>query len=272
MEEQKQTVETEVEQTPQVKLVDKEPVVAAFEQTTPAPKKKNIWLIAGAVVLVVIALGAVWMRLEREGRVGTTFFAGMFAAQEASAPVATVNGQTLRNADLMLSVEQLEQAAIAQGQNLEDPAVQTQIQELAVEMLVNTTLLKQQAQSEGIVITEAQVTERMEQLEIEAGGAEVLAARMEEFGIDRDTFAADVRTELTIVALLESVFSDSDLQPTDEEVTALYEEVAQTQTDVPPLDEVRPQVEAQLQQNKEQQAVEMYLEELRAVADIEIVS
>lgn len=276
MEEKKTPVESGAEQQPQVKLVDKEPVVAAFEKmpaAIPTPiQKKSPLMISIAVVLVVIALGAVWMRLEREDRVSTSFFSSIIASQEAGATVATVNGTELLGKDLELSIEQLEQAAIAQGRNPADEKIKTDIRELAVDMLVNTTLLQQAAETEGIAITDEQVQERMTQLEIESGGAEVLAARMEEFGIDRDTFARDVRTELTIVTLLDTVFAVSDLSVTEEEVAAVYEQAGGASPDAPSLAEVRPQIEAQIVQSKEQSVVDAYLEELRAAADIKIVS
>jgi peptidyl-prolyl cis-trans isomerase SurA len=210
--------------------------------------------------------------MESEGRVGTTFFSGMMAAQESGTVVANVNGEVLRGGDLELSIGQLEQTAIAQGQNPQDPQIQTEIRELATEMLVNTTLLQQAAEEAGITVTAEQIEERIVQLETESGGAEVLMARMEELDIDRSTFEADVRTELTIVALLDTVFAGLDLSASDEEVSAVYEQAASSQEGVPPLEEVRDQVEAQVIQDKQQAAVDAYIDELRAAADIEIVS
>lgn len=276
MEEQKKTTE-EAEVTPQVKLMDKEPVVAAVEQTPApvaqgAPKKRANTFTIVAIVLVLIALVAVWFRLEKENRVDTTFFSSLIEKQEANAVVATVNGEELYGKDLELSMEQLRQAAIAQGLDPETEPIATEIRTQAIEMMVNTELLQQAAAEEGVEVTEEDVTARMEQIEADAGGAEVLAERMEEFDIDRETFAADVRTELVITELLEGVFAEADLEVTDEEVDAVYVQGGGGTEGVPELEVVRPQIEAQIVRAKEQAAVDAYLAELRTTADIEIES
>lgn len=278
MEEQKKPVEA-VEKKPEVKLADKEPITAAVEGTTMPvagaavkPRKKNYTYTIAAVALVLFALGAVWFRLEKEGRVDTSFFSGVIDAQKANEVVATVNDDVLRYDDLELSLEQLRQAAMVQGQDPEAPELAEQLRSQATDMLINTTLLEQEANKQGIVITQEQITTRMAELEEAAGGAEVLAARMTEFGIDRETFSEDVRVELTVLALLDTVLTEEDTVVTEEEVVAIYENAAASGVQVPPLDEVRLQIEAQVRQSKEQTVVENYLAELRQAADIEIVS
>lgn len=276
MEEQKKTVSTDSDAQPQVTLLDKEPVAQAVEPTpvavTETTKKSNRLYIVGAIVLVVVALLAVWMRLEREGRVDTSFFSSLQFSQSTSATVAVVNGEELVNQDLELSIEQLNQAAVAQGRNPEDEVIKNDIREAAIDMLVNTTLLQQSAASEGVVISDEEVFERISALTEQAGGSEVLESRMQEFGIDQDTFEDDIRTELTITTLLDDVLAEADLTVTEAEVVAVYEQAGGTQPDAPTLDEVRPQIEQQILQTKERAVVDEYIDSLRAVADIEIVS
>jgi peptidyl-prolyl cis-trans isomerase SurA len=281
MEEKKEAHTTESTTTdahPQVKLMDKEPIAVAMEHSPEpvathiaAPARRSWKFTAVAVVLVVVALLAVLFRLEKEGRVETNLFSGIIASQEANAKVAVVNGEALRKTDLTVSADQLAQAATAQGLDPNDPEVRAQIESQALEMIVNTELLTQVAAQKEIVIEDSVVAERITAIETDAGGAETLDARLAEFDITREMLTADVTTELTIRALLDSVFVDADMTITEEEIVTVYESAGGPDAGLPPLDEVRSQITAQLQQVREQAAVEEYLVSLREGADIEIL-
>jgi len=277
-------VAAQPEPTPQVALVDTEPIKAAVEPT-PTPTANTAAPVAGAavkkrsskytiitIVLVVIALLVVVYQLERQDRIGTNIFGGMIASMEANAPVAVVNGTELNAGDLEAGVEQLQQAAAAQGLDPADPTVQAEIRTQAVDMLVNTTLLEQAAVAEGVIIEESAVEARISELAESAGGREALDARLAEFAIDEAQLYSDVRNELTIRALLDIVFADAEVTASEEEILAVYQGAVEANGPgvVPPLEEVRAQIEGQLVQTKEQEALDGYLQQLRADADIEL--
>ena len=234
---------------------------------TPPVKKRNYFTYI-AIALVVVALVAVWLRLEREGRVDTQVFntvAGLFAGDPT---VVTIDGTKLRESDLELSVEQLTQAAAAQGVDTTTEIVQAEIRSQAIQILTNTTLLTAAAEKAGIEVTKEAVDARRVELEEAAGGAEVMQARMTELNIEEGVFEDDIRTELTITQLLEGVFAEADTTATEEEVQAVYDRASGSGADVPPLEEVRSQIEVQISQTKEQDVVAAYIDELRAAADI----
>ena len=265
---------------PEVSLVDSEPIKAAMEATVvptagaavSAKKRSNRYTII-TVIVVVLTLLVVLFQLERQDRVGTNVFGGMIAALEANTPVAIVNGERLMAEDLSAGVEQLEQAAAAQGLDLNDPAVRTEIDTQAREMLVNTTLLKQAAAAGGIIIEESAVTARIDELAASAGGLDLLLERLQEFGITQEQLTLDITEELTIRALLdEVVFAELDLAISEAEITFVYQGAvdANGAENIPPLEEVRDQIAAQLSQAAEQAALDTYLQTLRADADIEL--
>ncbi|NEN93524.1 MAG: hypothetical protein F6K48_33470 [Okeania sp. SIO3H1] len=262
----KEVSEVETKETKQSDTNKLEPVTTLNRAT---PKKRN-YLTYAAVVLVIFALCAVWFRLESEGRVGTTLFSGITEMQRDRSVIAVVNGEVLRVRDLDLSIEQLSQAATAQGLDPTTGAVESEIFDQAIDMVVNTTLLEQAAVEAGIDITDEQIRERITELEVEAGGAEVLAARMEAFDVSQEMFEADVRAELTIVTLLDGVFAEQDFTVTEEEVVAVYEQAGGGGEGVPPLEAVSPAIERQILQTKQQAAVDDYLAELREAADIDL--
>ena len=137
-------------------------------------------------------------------------------------------------------------------------------------MLVNTELLKQAASEKGINISDEAVSERLEGIKTEIGGEEVLNERMTSLGITEDRLYKDVRDELTIQQLLETVFEEAVIEVTEEEVSALYQGAGGEEAGLPALEEVREQVEAQVRASKEQVAIDNYLTELKELAEIEI--
>jgi FKBP-type peptidyl-prolyl cis-trans isomerase (trigger factor) len=271
------TVDTPAETTPQVELVDSEPIETVME-ATPAPitgasvkSKSNKYTII-TVIIVALALLIVLFQLEKQDRIGTNVFGGVITTMEANAPIAVVNGIELQVEDLATGTQQLEQAAAAQGLDLADPTVRAEIEAQAIEMLVNTTLLEQAAVANGVVVEEEAVTARITELEESAGGKEALAARLAEFSIDEAQLYKDVSDELTIRALLDVIFADAQVVASEEEITAVYQDAVAANDPgvVPPLEEVRAQIATQLVQTKEQAALDTYLQELRADANIEL--
>lgn len=230
------------------------------------PKKNGNFvtlLIVGAVILGLAALFMFFMNDQGD----TETVVGIDPEQV----VATVNGTDIVGADLTTSISQIAATAQIQGIDVTDPAVQSDIQAQAVEMLVNTELLEQEAEERGIVVTDADVEARIEALIQEIGSEEALNERMTNLGIDDDTLRDDVKSELMIQELLDQVFAEEDITVTDEEINSLYDNSVAGSTDAPDLAEVRPQVEAQIRASKEQVVVDEFISSLRTDADIEIV-
>ena len=285
MEEKKETentTPTSTDTTPQVNLMDKEPVVASVEGT-PAPtasaavvaptKKPTSWkLIVITLLLVAVALLAVVYVLEKEGRLNTTLFSGIIAEQEANKPVAVINGEVLTAEDLDASIEQLSLSATAQGANPNDPEIRAEIESQAFELLINAELLKQAAVAQGITVSEEELAARIQELEESAGGAEAFQARLAEFEVSEAQLQSDVSEELSIQALLDSVFADTVVPATEAEVQEVYDNAlaASGGQALPPLEDVRAQIEQQILQTREAEQVEIYLQTLRADADIEL--
>ncbi len=220
------------------------------------------------VVLVVLALLALVYALEEKGKLQTGIFDGVQKQVSKHTAAATVNGSKISEYDLNISMTQLSSGAAAQGANVTDPAVQTEIKTQALEMLINTELLKQEAANREIVVTEEEVNTRLETLKTDVGGEEVLNQRMAEFGINKKTLLRDIKNELTIQKLLDEVFKEKSVVVTEEEIVAFYDQAGGAEAGLPGIDEVRTQIEAQLKATKEQGVVTTYLEELRGKADI----
>ena len=271
------SVEPAAEAAPKVNLMDKEPSVAAVENS-PEPtagaavkNRSNIYTIV-TTVLVIVALLAVLFQLERQGRIGTNLFGSMIAALEADTSVATVNGEDIKVSDLEEAIEQLSQAAAQQGFDITDAGVSGEIRNQAVEMMVNIKLLEQSAIVNNIVVEQEAIDARITELAEAAGGREELLARLAEFEIDEVQLRLDVEEELTIRALFDQVFSDEQSEVTQEEIVEMYDNAVAGSNGqpLPPLEEVSDQISQQIQQTKEQAAIEEYVQQLRTDADIVI--
>ncbi len=224
-----------------------------------------------AVVLVLIALLGIVFLMEQQGRLNTGIFEGAQAALSKNKAVAKVNNRKISRYDLDVSMSQIATGAAAQGADVESAEVKKEIQTQALDMLVNTELLKQEASARNIKIGGEEVEARLETLKTDVGGEAVLKERMAEFNIDEKTLRRDIKNELTIQKLLAAVFAEKTVAVTEEEIKAFYDQAGATEAGLPALEEVRVQIETQLKTAKEQEVVTAYIEELRAKATIEVL-
>lgn len=236
------------------------------------PKKSLLKIYIGAAILVVLIILGVMYQLEKEGRSPTNIFGSIIENQRAGAVVAVVNGEKIINSELDISISQFTQMATFQGVDVNDAGIQAEIKDQALDVLINTELLKQSAAEKNITVSDAQVDEKIEAVKTDMGGEEALLARMEELNISYDKLRADIKDEILIQTLLEDIFAEKGISVSEEEITALYEGSGGEEAGLPPLEEVREQVEAQVRATKEQQAIDEYLSEMRAAAEIEVVS
>lgn len=263
----KVTEVVEVEAVSPEALTSETPIAAAVGTLS----KVKWQYYAVAVAIVVVLLGGLVYVMEQQGRLQTGIFSGVQKMVAGKTSVATVNGNKITRYDLDISVAQISAGAVAQGADIANPEIKAQIQTQAIDMLVNTELLKQEAASRGITITDEQVTERLETLKTDVGGEEVLAERMKEFKIDEKTLVRDIKNELTIQALLDIVFAEKSIAVTDAEITEFYNAAGGAEAELPPLAEVREQIEAQIKSTKEQEVVTAFVEELRGKGTVEIL-
>jgi SurA N-terminal domain len=181
------------------------PAIALLTTKLTATKKFLMgrkYTIAAVVLVLVALLGLVFL-MEQQGRLNTGIFDGVQQTLSKNKAVALVNDGKISRYDLDVSMSQIATGAAAQGADVESAEVKTEIQSQALDMLVNTELLKQEAATRGIEITGEEVEARLETLKADVGGEDVLKQRMQEFNIDEKTLRRDIKNELTIQKLLE---------------------------------------------------------------------
>ncbi len=245
-----------------------EPVATPVESGT----KKPAWMYyaIAAIVLIILALGLLYV-MEKQGKTDTGLFDSILTMQSQQVTVALVNGQSISQYELDTSIEQLSAGAASQGIDQNDPQVQQGLRDQALEVLINTELLRQEAERRGVTVTDEEVQARLDALVQQVGGEEVLAERMEEFGVSMETLESDIRSELAIQKVLDAVFAEREITVTEEEINEYYTAAGGEEAGLPPLQEVRDQVELEVQNTKQQEIINELITELRASATIEII-
>jgi len=173
---------------------------------------------------------------------------------DADTAVATVNGEVIT----MAEVSSIQQLFAQQWQQISA--------EDTLEQLINQKLLEQQVtplstqETENIVI---------EQLSVQNMTLDDYKEQIAMQGASYEEELENARQWFAIQAHLESKLG-TDFAVSDEEVRAFYDAYVQSSPEaLPPFEEVEADIIAVVQQQKQQEAVQNYLEELRANADIQ---
>ena len=239
----------------------------------------NVRAYVGAVIVILLISAGLLFVLEKEGRISTGLFSGIIGKMEASLPAARVNDEVISKKEFDSSLQQLTQMAVSQGGgDVTDPAFTAELKKQAIDTLVNAVLLRQAALAEGMTATEEEIEIRFAEIRDGIGGAELLAARMAEFGVTEVSLRRDIENEFLIQRLFDAKITTDALEVSEEEIANFYKTQIQTyyqnagtEAEIPKIEEVRDQIVAQLELEKKQVLINEYLETLRADASIEIL-
>lgn len=240
---------------------------ADLETVPPKQTPFNLRVYAGAILaILVVSVGLIFV-LEKEGRISTGLFAGVISKMEASKPAALVNGVKISQSEFNSSLRQLTEMAASQGADTSD---QTVLRDQAINTLINGELLRQAAVAAGMTASAEDIEKRFNEIRDGIGGADQLALRLAEFGVTEESLRRDIENEILIQGLFDTEVGVKDIVVSDEEINAFYQKIAAEAKDLPKLEEVRPQIEANIRQGKEQQLINEYIEKLRTDAKVEI--
>jgi len=262
--------ETTPSTTPELSIdTTPEPVIETnFPASAGAATTKNVVIRNYAVATLIIALmgSGLWLVLESQGRVQTNFL-GSFTSR---ADVATVNGVKITREAYDKNRQQVEASAVQQGADITDQSVLAEINTQAVETLVNTELLRQEAAKLGITVTSEEIQARYDAIVEQVGGQEALATRMTELSLTEEGLRGDIEGELLIQALFAEVIDVSSVEVSEEEVMQVYTQVSTEQGLEVPFEEVSEVIASNIRLSKEQALVTEYIESLRASAVVDI--
>lgn len=205
--------------------------------------------------------------------------------------VATVNGQDISGEDFTAAFEgQFSQMAM-QAQMSGEEVDQNQIKADTLELMIGNELLLADAEEQGMTASDEQVDEFLAELatQNQLESTDDLLAQFEEQGVTEEEVREDAGKQVQLDQLIESLDVES---PSDDELQELYDQqIAQQKAmmqgaeegaegeesaedsasseELPTFEELKPQLEEQAIAQKQNEAVNAHVEELRADADVE---
>lgn len=194
--------------------------------------------------------------------------------------VAEVNGDAIPKAEFVSIYEGQFQQLALQSQMSGQELDQDQLKDQTIENMIGTELLIQEAANRDLAASDEDVSAALDEL-VKANqlkSADEFIAAMEEQGMNEEEVNSQLKTQVVVDQLIADEAGDTKVS--EEELKAAYEELKAQQeqmgaaggesAEVPSLEEVKPNLEAQLVSQKEAQAAQALVGELRADADVKI--
>jgi hypothetical protein len=151
-------------------------------------------------------------------------------------------------------------------QNNQDASDKDMLKQQTIQTLQSNTLVKQDAASMGITVTEEDVQTALEETKSQFETEEAYQQALDQLAYTEAGFKASLQTQLLQQQYLEEAIDVEEV--TDAEVEEYYNLVKEQSDDVPPLEDVRDQIVTQLEQSKVQQAFRQKVTALMEEADI----
>lgn len=186
--------------------------------------------------------------------------------------VATVNDEKISQKKLEKSINYLTVLAEQQGVDVTVPEVRDQISSDAMKTVIDNTLLLLAAKEAGITATKERIEEEYAKIITQAGGEEELAKQLALFQITDKDLRRDIRDGIKVDSYLESATDIEIITVSEAEIMEFLAQI-KTQVDptqLPPIEELRPQIEAEVMRQKQQKIYAEHMEILRTSALIEI--
>lgn len=236
-------------------------------ETTERSAKGNKGLVIAIVVIVIIA-GALFAYNKMFGGGIPSGDPTVTGTTDPEAIVATVNGVKITRAELDEKMQQVRKT-IPEG--AVDPSEDAAFELQLLKDLVSLKLLVMVAEEKKYTVTEEQIAAERSTLIEQIGGEEMFKQQLQALELSEETLVENMRNELLIRQLLDEETDIETITATDEEIQAAYDSIASglDPSEVPPLEQVREMVRADVVNQKSAGIIETYLEGLRATAQIE---
>ena len=189
--------------------------------------------------------------------------------------VAEVNGEEITKEEFESAYTGQFQQLAMQAQMAGQEVDQAQLKEQIAESLVAQKLLVQETENQEITASEEQVNTELEELAKQNGleSSKDFLTALEEQGITEEEVMEQVEAQVKVEQLITS--ETGEINPTDEEVQKLYDEAQAQQEEaggeeLPAFEEVKPQLEEQVRMQKEGEATQALIAQLRESADVTI--
>lgn len=252
-------------------------------------KKWFLGLSLGTSLLVLSACGGADESAENENAQPETQEQAPSGGENAAQPempepdlegipevVAQVNGEEVSKEDFEAAYTGQFQQAAMQAQMSGQEIDQDQLKNQLAESMVGQKLLIQEAENQKLAASDEEVNQTLEQLAQQNGleTTDEFLKALDEQGMKEEQVRSQVATQVKVDQLIAE--SAGDTTPSNEEVEAAYEQIKEQQEqmgseeELPAFEELKPELEEQVKTQKENEATQTLVAELREKADVTI--
>lgn len=215
----------------------------------------NTYRTIVAVFVLAVVVGVGWYALSRPTGANAQ-------------TVATVNGTPITRAQLETEEAQIGAQMGATGSST------AMFQDAALNSLIGTTLLKQEAAKAGYSASSTAVDSQLAAVKSQFQSTQDYQKALKTQNLTEDQLKTQIADNLMIGQFLQKQLNLSEATATEAEIQQTYNsEVAQqpSSTNTPKLAQVHDQIAQMIVQQKQQQIVAQYIQQLRAAAKIKIM-
>lgn len=183
---------------------------------------------------------------------------------EEDSVVATVNGEDILGSTYNLIYSQVKTQLHENGQDTEDLEL---VKKQTLDSIVSQEVLVQDAKAKGIEVSDEEVDTYIEESKAQFESEEQFNQALENLNYTMETYREQARLQLQQEGYMDQEFAD--IEVSDEDVEAYYEQIASQNDDVPNLDQVRDDIKAQLANMQLRNKLTERVEQLKEKATVE---
>lgn len=184
--------------------------------------------------------------------------------------VAVVNGEEVAMEEFERQLDQFKANYEQQGLPFPEGEDLAQLKQQIVDQLVSKTLLVQEADSRGITATEDEIQSQYEETVKGFPDKKAFEQALEDQGLSQEDLERLIADSIKIENLLDPVVEKAEVDaPTEDELHKLYDQYSQQQ-ELPPFEDVKDQLEAELLNQRQNEVVQDFIQELKAESTIEV--
>ena len=258
--------------------------------------RTNRWLLGLAMSVSVVALAACGSQGDeakpKESSAAAEQSPGADSAQDQQGQqgkpntkdipevVAEVNGKKIKKSEFVPLFETQYQQMQMQAQQSGQPVDEKGLKKQTAENLVSTEVLVQEADKRKIDVTDKDIDKGLKESAKSGQMSEKdFLKAMKDQGMDEENVRSELKNQLKIEGLVEDEYGEFEVS--GEEIGQAYEQAksqqeqmaqqgGQGQQEMPPIEDMRPQLKEQVKQQKSQEATQKYAKKLRKQADVTI--
>ena len=194
--------------------------------------------------------------------------------------VAEVNGKKIKKSEFVPLFETQYQQMQMQAQQSGQPVDEKGLKKQTAENLVSTEVLVQEADKRKIDVSDKDIDKGLQESAKSGQMSEKdFLKAMKDQGMDEKKVRSELKNQLKIEGLIEDEYGE--FKVSGEEIGQAYEQAksqqeqmaqqgGQGQQEMPPIDEMRPQLKEQVKSQKSQEATQKFAKKLRKQADVTI--